>query len=286
MTAQPPFVWTNFGSEALIYATWSVRSLARFGWPRIHVMAMEQGEVDLLRRRLEGWIDPGVTELTFEVVPYPLLDSWGATFFKLYTLVHSDFVRENPSFVYCDADILIHQDPRVVLDGTGGELWFHKLDWNKALVYREGIESFEGKQPYTREWALAALVERFGPVDLRWTVNGGFFQLPADRGREILDTWDQYAFTLPRSAHGGDQEVLSVGLHHLGLEPLCDKPANYAMARHYLADLKLAMVRDAVAAGLDPDRLRLALYRRWAPGMARRSLGHAGAAARALLRRR
>jgi hypothetical protein len=250
MTERPPVVvYVSSGWTYLVYTIWSVRSLRRFGYEPIEVVVANERERRFFRSR--------VPDVSCEAVDVPD-DGYHVWMWKVYALDRYELRHPGRDVVVSDGDVLWHQDPTALFERFAGQFWFHKLhemDPEELTLPSTAIP--RERSNWLDLISFAHYRERYGFVaPQRYMLSSGLFMVPADHYRHLVARWAAAGRGLPREQARRNQVLLSVVASELGLEPVRDREAGYAVAKHYLSDMKGELVQDAARLELDPDGLR------------------------------
>lgn len=246
---KPVVLYVTTGLTYTMYTIWSARSLQRFGYDSIEIVVGKKHEKLLVNAKLPN--------VHCEVVPVSRqkyhIWMWKVFVLDQYRLKHTD-----RDVVISDGDILWHEDPTSLFQRFAGQFWFHKLHYydNPAELERLVSEIPPDKSNWLDLACFSYYWERYGFLKPQpYMLSGGLFMVPAAHYQHLVARWATAGRGLPPSQARRNQVLLSIVANEMGLEPVRDREAGYAVAKHYLSNMKDQLVSDAEEFNLDPDGL-------------------------------
>lgn len=247
---RPVVLFVGTGLRFVSYIIWSVRSLLRFGYEPIEIVVGQPHEKWLVNRTVPG--------VPCEVVRVRR-NGYHVWMWKVFVLDRYELKHPGRDVVVSDADVLWLQDPTDLLERFAGQFWFHKLHPydDPSELERPVSEIPRGKSNWLDLSSFSYYWERYGFLKPQTTmVSSGLFMVPAHHYRHLVSRWATAIRGLPPQHVRRNQVILSIVSNEMGLEPVWDHAAGYAVAKHYSSpDQKPLMTTDAQELGLDPNGL-------------------------------
>ena len=250
LSKKPVILFVGTGLGYVTYIVWSVRSLQRFGYEPIEVVVGNWRDKLLVNRKLPG--------VHCEAVGVPR-DGYHIWMWKVFVLDRYKLKNRARDVVISDGDILWQQDPTNLFHRFAGQFWFHKLHYydDPAELERSVSEIPRERSNWLDLSSFAHYWERYGFLKPQtYMLSGGLFMIPSTHYERLVARWASAGRGLRPEHARRNQVLLSVVANEMGLEPVWDHAAGYAVAKHYSSpDQKSLMIEDARGLGLDPDGL-------------------------------
>lgn len=276
----PTVILCVAGKVHLIYALWCIRSLKQFGYESIEIAVSNSSEKKLFQKY---YSDVPCNVVSIDIGRYPAFSYKPFALTQYLERIGLQYQQRN--IVVCDADILWKQNPAPLFQRFSGHNWVHKItavdpaDYN--LDQSEVPEDNIGLRTilnYDRRYEIS--------IYPNFNVNAGLFMLPKDTFPIMLEKWLGKITALPPDEMLMSEALMALTYAELGLTPISDQSdikyfgrhknlvtnrpsfpldsidtvpigmfSGYETAKHYFGNQRPMLHRDAVAMGLDPDRL-------------------------------
>jgi hypothetical protein len=274
----PTFVFCVSGKIHLIYATWCLRSLERFGYPTIEIVVGSNAEKIYFTKNFP---DLPCTIISASVGQYPAFSHKPFALVKYLDECGLHF--NGPNIVICDTDILWKQDPSPLLSRFAGLCWAHKITAIDPTDFDLPIS-----QVGEADIGIRTILNYQKRYDIgiypNFLVNAGLFMLPQAIFPTMLENWMDKILRLPPSEMLMSEALMSLTYAEMGLAPISDdvkyfgrhlrKSSNrsilslekarpvtngqytgYETATHYYGNQRHRLHDDSTAMGLDYDCL-------------------------------
>ncbi len=242
---RPVIIYCTSGLNSAIYTIWSIRSLQQFDYEPIEVIVGSAEEKTFIEKHL-----PGQKCHAAEVD----LGSFRGFSFKAFSLAEYYPQAKDRNIVVCDADILFTSDPAPLFEKYRNQFWFHKLNPLDPAAYDLAVSEVSPAR-----WSSLTLLHYRDKMGFKsrppWILNSGLFLVKREWYEELMRLWAGGIRELGPELMLNDQSMLTVAASKMNLEPIVDRDAGNATAKHYLSTLKPQLVEAAIEAGYDHDNL-------------------------------
>jgi hypothetical protein len=245
MRKKPVVVYVGTGLSYVVFIIWSVRSLQRFGYEPIEIIVGTEREKRLVNEKLP--------DVQCETVSASR-NGYHIWMWKPFVLERYELKHPGRDVVLSDGDVLWKQDPSSLFERFSGQFWFHKLHQMDPAELEQPVEAIRPGRLDLR--AFAYYHQRYGFTKPQtFMLSGGLFMVPYPVYNELIVRWVAAIRRLPPSEALMNQVILSIVANEMGLEPVRDREAGYAVARHYLSAQKHLFIEAIRESGLDWDNL-------------------------------